>query len=238
MYEQETPARGLHTITHRPLARRPDAPIPRVRIGGLDKPVSRLVQGCDANMTMPHTAVILDEYFACGGNVFDTSHYYGVPVGVRERNLGQWIRNRCVRDEVVVIEKGGNPPHGTPEGITAELNEGLERLQMDSVDIWLMHRDNPEVPRRPRDCIGLPVRSERRPPRADAGVSGKEGCRRSRHRAALGPAATVPHVPIVRGAAAARVVDRAPHVRVRIDRRRALLARAWPVWGYDGVTRM
>jgi predicted dehydrogenase/aryl-alcohol dehydrogenase-like predicted oxidoreductase len=146
VYEQETPARAVHTITHRPLVRRPDAPIPPGRIAGLDKPVSRLVQGCDSNMTMPHTSVMLDEYFACGGNVFDTSHYYGVPVGACERNLGQWISNRGVRDEVVVIEKGGNPPHGTPEGIAAELNEGLERLQMDSVDIWLMHRDNPDVP--------------------------------------------------------------------------------------------
>jgi aryl-alcohol dehydrogenase-like predicted oxidoreductase len=135
VYEQEKPERGLHTITRRPLARRPEAPIPHGRIAGLDKPVSRLAQGCDTNWTMPHTAV-----------VFDTSHYYGVPVGACERNLGQWIRNRGVRDDVVVIEKGGNPPNGTPTGITAELTEGLERLHMDSVDIWLMHRDSPEVP--------------------------------------------------------------------------------------------
>ena len=147
VYEQETPARTVHTITRRPLVRRPDAPIPQGRIDGLDKPVSRLVQGCDANWTMPHTAVILDEYFACGGNVFDTSHHYGVPVGICEVNLGAWIRNRGVRDEVVLIEKGGNPPHGdTPEGIARELREGLDRLQMESVDIWLMHRDNPDVP--------------------------------------------------------------------------------------------
>ena len=146
VYDQETPARGTHTITRRPLARRPDAPIPRGRVPGLDKPVSRLVQGCDFNWTMPHTAAVCDEYFACGGNVFDTSHYYGNPVGSCERNLGQWIRNRGIRDEVVVIEKGGNPPNGTPEAIIAELNEGLERLQMDSVDLWLVHRDSPEVP--------------------------------------------------------------------------------------------
>ncbi len=146
VYDQETPARGTHTITRRPLKRLPDAPIPHSYLEGLDKPVARLVQGCDFNWTMPHTAVVCDEYFAAGGNVFDTSHCYGHPVGSCERNLGQWIRNRGVRDEVVVIEKGGNPPNGTPEGIITELTEGLERLQMDSVDLWLVHRDSPEVP--------------------------------------------------------------------------------------------
>ena len=37
-YAHETAAQGLHTITRRPLARHPDAVIPRGRIGGLDKP--------------------------------------------------------------------------------------------------------------------------------------------------------------------------------------------------------
>ncbi|MAE64971.1 MAG: oxidoreductase [Phycisphaeraceae bacterium] len=147
VYEHEKPQAARSTITGRPLARRADAPIPAGRVAGLDKPVSRLVQGCDFIWTMPHTTVVLDEYFAAGGNTFDTSHYYGEPVGACERNLGQWIRNRDVRDEVVIIEKGGNPPcGGTPEGIVRELNEGLERLQMDRVDIWMMHRDNPDVP--------------------------------------------------------------------------------------------
>ena len=153
VYEQEKPEKYTFTITRRPLAVRPSAGdaagTPAMKYGsipGLDKKVSRLVQGADWNHTMPYTAILFDEYFACGGNAFDTSHAYGRPTGVCEVSLGQWIRNRGIRDEVVVIEKGGNPPHGTPEGITAELCAGLERLQMNGVDIWMMHRDNPEVP--------------------------------------------------------------------------------------------
>ena len=146
VYEQEQPARGTFTIGRRPLRRRPDAPMTHGQIPGLDKPVARLIHGADANHTMPFTAIEFDEYFACGGNAFDTSHGYGNPNGACERNLGQWIRNRGIRDEVVVIEKGANPPNGTPEGLTKELLAGLERLQMDRVDIWMMHRDNPEVP--------------------------------------------------------------------------------------------
>ena len=146
VYEQE---RRLHTgtLAGRPLRRRGGAAGTAMRYGtipGLDKPVARLVQGADRNVTLPYTEVLFDQYFELGGNCFDTSHAYRG--GACERNLGAWIRSRGVRDEVVVFEKGGNPPNGTPEGITQELLAGLEGLGIDHADVWLMHRDNPEVP--------------------------------------------------------------------------------------------
>ena len=146
IYEQE---RRFHsgTLANRPLRRRGGHAGPALQYGtipGLDKPVARLVQGADRNFTIPYTEVLFDQYFELGGNCFDTSHAYRD--GACERNLGAWIRSRGVRDEVVVFEKGGNPPNGTPEGITQELLAGLDGLGMDRVDVWLMHRDNPEVP--------------------------------------------------------------------------------------------
>ena len=152
VYEQE---RRFHagTLAGRPLRRRVGQgrgggrAAPAMQYGaipGMDKPVARLVQGADRNVTIPYTEVLFDQYFELGGNCFDTSHAYRG--GACERNLGAWIRNRGVRDQVVVFEKGGNPPHGNPEGITRELLAGLEGLGLDSVDVWLMHRDNPEVP--------------------------------------------------------------------------------------------
>ena len=146
VYEQE---RRLHpgTLAGRPLRRRGGAAGTAMRYGtipGLDKPVARLVQGADRNVTLPYTEVLFDQYFELGGNCFDTSHAYRG--GACERNLGAWIRSRGVRDEVVVFEKGGNPPNGTPEGITQELLAGLDGLGIDHADVWLMHRDNPEVP--------------------------------------------------------------------------------------------
>ena len=151
-YEQE---RRFHagTLAGRPLRRRaspagPGAPagagMQYGTIPGLHKPVARLVQGADRNVTIPYTEVLFDQYFELGGNCFDTSHAYRG--GACERNLGAWIRSRGVRDEVVVFEKGGNPPNGTPDGITSELLAGLEGLGIDHADVWLMHRDNPEVP--------------------------------------------------------------------------------------------
>jgi len=146
VYHSEKPAAMTRTITDTPLTVRTDAPMTFGRLPGLGKPVSRLVMGADSNSLMPFTSIVFDEFFASGGNVFDTSYGYGNPNGACERNLGQWIRNRGIRDQVVVIEKGGNPPCGTPEGIRHEALGGLHRLQMDRVDIWMMHRDNPVVP--------------------------------------------------------------------------------------------
>jgi aryl-alcohol dehydrogenase-like predicted oxidoreductase len=111
---------------------------------GKDKPVSRLVMGVDNQYRIPHAAVLFDDYFTHGGTTFDTAYVYGG--GACERVLGRWIRNRGVRDQVVVIGKGAHTPFCTPEFLSAQLGESLERLQMDRVVLYLMHRDNLAVP--------------------------------------------------------------------------------------------
>lgn len=121
-------------------------PMPYRHIAGLAKPVARLIMGADSNNSMADTAPLFDDYVARGGNAFDTSHAYGVPNGAPERNLGQWINERGIREQVVVIEKGANFEHGNPDGLTRELLSGLERLQMERVDIYMIHRDNEAVP--------------------------------------------------------------------------------------------
>ena len=143
-YEAEKPAAFTHTIARRPLRRRADAPMAYADVPGVARPVARLVMGCDNQRTMPHAAAMWDDYFERGGNTFDTAWLYAG--GLQERLLGQWIKNRGVRDEVVVIGKGGHTPFCTPEGITLQLHETLERLQTGRVDIYLMHRDNPDLP--------------------------------------------------------------------------------------------
>jgi predicted dehydrogenase len=53
-YEAEKPENYTRTIARRPLAVRASRPIPRGNLPGLEKPVSRLVMGCDNQRTMPH----------------------------------------------------------------------------------------------------------------------------------------------------------------------------------------
>ena len=76
--------------------------------------------------------------------MFDTAWIYGR--GENERRVGRWIRNRGIREDVVVITKGAHTPYCDPESLSRQLLESLERQGTDYADIYLMHRDNPEVP--------------------------------------------------------------------------------------------
>lgn len=118
--------------------------MPKGQVPGLDKPVSRLVMGCDNQRTMPHAAAMWDDWFERGGNAFDTSWVYAG--GVPERLLGNWMRHRGVRDDCAVIVKGAHTPLCTPDFLTAQLHKSLDRLQTDHADLYIMHRDNPDIP--------------------------------------------------------------------------------------------
>ena len=100
--------------------------------------------GVDNQQTLTHAAAMFDDFVERGGTTFDTAYIYGGGRG--EKLLGQWITSRGNRDEVVVIGKGAHTPHCDPESITRQLDESLERLQTDHVDLYLMHRDNEEIP--------------------------------------------------------------------------------------------
>jgi predicted dehydrogenase/diketogulonate reductase-like aldo/keto reductase len=141
-YEMEKPGR-VEPAAGRPPARRPDAPIPLGRIPGLDKPVSRVAIGMDNTPTFTHWAVMLDDFFTRGGNCIDTAHLYAG--GGFEKIIGQWTRQRNVRDRFVILDKGAHTPYCDPQNLSSQLLISLDRLET-NVDIYLMHRDNPAVP--------------------------------------------------------------------------------------------
>ena len=113
-------------------------------IDGVPKSISRLVLGVDNQKTMPHAAVMFDDFMERGGNTFDTAFIYGS--GQCERLFGRWVEDRAVRDQIVIIGKGAHTPNCTPEAIGTQLSQSLERLRTNFVDIYMMHRDNPDVP--------------------------------------------------------------------------------------------
>ncbi len=143
VYDEERPA-AVGPVSGRPLIVRAARPIPHGAIEGIDKPVSRLALGVDNQTAMPHAAVMFDDFFERGGTCFDTAYIYGD--GACERLLGQWIANRGVRERVVILDKGAHTPYCTPEDMTRQLLESLDRLQTGYVDLYMLHRDNPEVP--------------------------------------------------------------------------------------------
>ena len=144
VYESEKPSNHVPTVSRRPLVKKPAASVGYARISGCDLDISRVVLGCDNQRTMPHAAAILDDFFERGGNAFDTAFIYGG--GLPEILLGHWIQSRDIRQEVFVIGKGAHTPLCEPKHIAWQLEETLEHLQTDYVDLYMMHRDNPDIP--------------------------------------------------------------------------------------------
>src|SRR6266487_3003923 len=60
--------------------------------------------------------------------------------------LGHWMKNRDIREQVVLLDKGAHTPHCNPQALVSQLQESLTRLQTDYVDIYMLHRDNPDIP--------------------------------------------------------------------------------------------
>jgi predicted dehydrogenase/aryl-alcohol dehydrogenase-like predicted oxidoreductase len=143
-YGVEKPVGRPMPLSGRPLARRADAVIPQGRVPGLAVPISRLALGCMSFATLPDASVMYDAFFEAGGTVFDTAHRY--QNGQADRLLGQWMEQRRIRDRVTVIGKGGHTPNCNPQAVTRELHESLDWLRTDRIDIYFLHRDNPDIP--------------------------------------------------------------------------------------------
>ena len=142
-FDFERTERQTVPVHGRPLTVRRNAML-HGEVAGVGKPVSRLVLGCDNQPSGKHAAVMFDNYFEYGGNTFDTAHIYGG--GRMERFLGSWIKNRDVREEVVVIGKGAHTPANFPARVGEQLDISLERLQTGYVDLYFLHRDNEDIP--------------------------------------------------------------------------------------------
>ncbi len=116
----------------------------------LEKPVSRLVQGTVmvSSAEEKQSFRLLDEVFALGCTTFDTAHVYGD--GDNERTVGRWVRSRGLRDEVVIVAKGAHHnadrKRVTTFDITADLHDSLSRFGFDELDLYVLHRDDPDVP--------------------------------------------------------------------------------------------
>ncbi|MER6004870.1 aldo/keto reductase [Nonomuraea angiospora] len=96
------------------------------------------------NATIPTASAQFDHYVTLGGNVFDSAHFY--LGGQAERRLGRWIADRGIRDDVVAIGKGAHTPDCDPDGLTRQLLESLERQGTGHLDVYLLHRDNEDIP--------------------------------------------------------------------------------------------
>ncbi len=144
VYEAEKPVGQTWPVQKRPLIARPGPSMKYGSIAGLEKPISRLVMGVDNQTSWPHASVMFDDFFEQGGTCFDTAYIYAS--GACEKMLGHWVKNRGIREQVVLLDKGAHTPHCNPQALSKQLEESLTRLQTDYVDIYMVHRDNPDIP--------------------------------------------------------------------------------------------
>jgi aryl-alcohol dehydrogenase-like predicted oxidoreductase len=118
--------------------------IARIIVPGLAQPCSRVALGFIELHSFDAVAPLLDAFTEVGGNLLDTAYVYNS--GLTEQLLGEWFTSRGTRANSVLVGKGAHTPFCTPEAIATQLTESLERLQTDHVDVYFLHRDNPDVP--------------------------------------------------------------------------------------------
>lgn len=91
---------------------------------------------------------VADAYFEAGGRFFDTARVYGNS----ELTLGQWIASRGVAEQVRVLTKGAHPDLATwgarvsRADVLSDIHSSLGLLGLESVDCYLLHRDDTETP--------------------------------------------------------------------------------------------
>ncbi len=87
---------------------------------------------------------LLDDVFAAGINCFDCSAHYG------EEILGEWLELRGIRKKAVILSKCAHPNEWrdrvTDFDILYDIHNSLVKLRTDFIDIYMLHRDNPQVP--------------------------------------------------------------------------------------------
>jgi aryl-alcohol dehydrogenase-like predicted oxidoreductase len=123
------------------------------RIGGengFDIPIVGL--GCNAfgrRLSEDETHPVLHAAIDAGVTFFDTAEGYGN--GKSEEFIGNALKGR--RDEVILATKFGyNMLHvpgkgkGSPENIAIAIDGSLKRLRTDHVDLYQIHRFDPETP--------------------------------------------------------------------------------------------
>jgi aryl-alcohol dehydrogenase-like predicted oxidoreductase len=132
-----------------------------VRLGSSDLQVSRIALGCmGLAQATDRNPWALDEDTAqpifrraveLGITFWDTANVYGN--GTSEEILGRAVRRYTRRADVVIATKVGLPMHDGPTGsglsrraIMEQIDASLHRLGTDYIDVYQIHRFDPQTP--------------------------------------------------------------------------------------------
>lgn len=121
----------------------------KVQLANTDLQVSQMGLGClyfGARDSKEKSFRRLDQYLAAGGNFLDTANIYSHWIndetkgGESEKMMGEWLKERNNRSDVIIASKTGFPYPGTEYGtskeqIKEEFHKSLERLGIDYIDL-------------------------------------------------------------------------------------------------------
>ncbi|MHB1295566.1 MAG: aldo/keto reductase [Anaerolineae bacterium] len=125
-----------------------------IRLGRAGLKVSRV---CLGTMTFGREADeamsfrLMDRFVELGGTFIDTADAYGV--GVSEEIVGRWLKARNAYRDIILATKvystmGPGPNDGglSRLHIQRAVEDSLRRLQLETIDLYQIHRWDPETP--------------------------------------------------------------------------------------------
>ncbi|MGB6083590.1 aldo/keto reductase [Moheibacter sp.] len=130
------------------------------KLGNTDMEVSPIAFGGNVfgwTIDQEKSFEIIDAFVDAGFNLIDTANNYSYWVkgndgGESERIIGNWLKQRRIRDKVVIATKVGgrgksaDKPNTTKKHIKQEVDNSLMRLQTDYIDLYQTHYDDGITP--------------------------------------------------------------------------------------------
>jgi aryl-alcohol dehydrogenase-like predicted oxidoreductase len=132
--------------------------VEKIKLGKTNIDVSAMAMGSDligSKIDRKQSFALLDFFFSKGGTFLDTANMYscwlpGCVGGESESTIGAWMKDRGIRDSLVISTKMAFDYPGTNGGLSAgeikrECEKSLRRLQTDRIDLFHAHRDDRET---------------------------------------------------------------------------------------------
>jgi pyridoxine 4-dehydrogenase len=105
--------------------------------------ITRIGLGTNRLTNTPSHQALLGEALDAGINFIDTAHLY--TGGDSERTIGAAL-SPFPESSVVATKGGYSPGEGRPEVLRAQIEESLRRLRTDRIDLYYLHRVDPQTP--------------------------------------------------------------------------------------------
>jgi aryl-alcohol dehydrogenase-like predicted oxidoreductase len=124
------------------------------RIGNSDLEIAPLALGGNVfgwTANEDTSFAVLDAFVDAGGSMIDTADVYSAWVpghkgGESETVIGQWLKRSGKRDQVVIATKVGFMAGLAPETIGPACDASLQRLGIETIDLYYQHKDDEAVP--------------------------------------------------------------------------------------------